>query len=129
MAGRLGASPAHSLKLLPLVLSLAVSATVLDLVRRRRLREEFSWMWILGGAAALVLGLWERARMGLAGWLGTDGEGAVLTLAVLFLALICLDISTRVSRLANQQKNLAQGLARLEKRLSDVEGAEATDAD
>jgi cell division protein FtsW (lipid II flippase) len=110
------------LRLLPLVLSLAVATAVVDLVRRRRLREEFSWMWVLGGAAALVLGLWGRAREGLAGWLGTDGEGAVLTLASLFLALVCLDISTKVSRLANQQKNLAQGVARLEKRLLDLEG-------
>ncbi len=117
------------MKALPLVLSLAVAAAVLDLVRRRRLREEFSWMWVLGGVAALILGLWERARTGLASLLGTDGEGAVLTLAVLFLALICLDISTKVSRLANQQKNLAQGLARLEKRIADVERDEPTHGD
>lgn len=115
------------MRILPLVLSLAVAAAVLDLVRRRRLREEFSWMWILGGVAALSLSLWERARDGLARLLGTDAEGAVLTLAVLFLALICLDISTKVSRLANQQKNLAQGLGRLEKRLSDLERGEADD--
>ena len=117
------------MKVLPIVLSLALGATVLDLVRRRRLREEFSWMWVLGGAVALLLGLWERGRDGLAGWLGTDGEGAVLTLAVLFLALICLDISTKVSRLANQQKNLAQGLARMETRLSDLERDGAGDDD
>ena len=109
------------MKLLPLVLSVAVAAAVLDLVRRRRLREELSWMWILGGAVALVLGLWGRARTALAELLGTDSEGAALWLAVLFLALLCLDISTRISRFANQQKNLAQALARLEKRLSDLE--------
>ena len=115
------------MKLLPLVLVLAVATAVLDLVRRRRLREEFSWMWVLGGAVALILGLWERARAGLARLLDTDAEGAVLTLALLFLALVCLDISTRVSRLANHQKNLAQNLARLEKRLSDLEHDAADD--
>lgn len=105
----------------PLLLSLAVGAVVLELVRRRRLREEFSWMWILGAGGALTLSVWPAARELVARTLDTSVDGAVLTLAVLFLACVALDISTQVSRLANHQKNLAQGLARLEKRLADLE--------
>ncbi len=108
--------------LAPLLLSLAVGAVVLELVRRRRLREEFSWMWLMGAGGAVLLSLWPGARELVARLLNTDVDGAVLALAVLFLACVALDISTKVSRLANHQKNLAQGLARLEKRLGDLEG-------
>ncbi|HCP46085.1 MAG TPA: DUF2304 domain-containing protein, partial [Deltaproteobacteria bacterium] len=43
------------MRVLPLLASIALLIAVADLVRRRRLREEFSWIWILGAAGALVL--------------------------------------------------------------------------
>ena len=115
------------MKVLPLIASLALALAVVDLVRRRRLREEFSWLWVLGSAGALVLSLWRGGREALADALGTEPPTAVLIVCGLFLVLVALDISTKVSKLANQQKNLAQGVARLEKRLSDLEGAEDGD--
>jgi hypothetical protein len=104
-----------------MVASLALAVAVIDLVRRRRLREEFSWLWVLGSIGALVLSAWEGSRRALAGLLGTEPATAVLVVCGLFLVLVALDISTKVSKLANQQKNLAQGAARLEKRLADLE--------
>jgi len=109
------------LKVLPLIASIALALAVIELVRRRRLREEFSWVWVLGATGALILSLWAGARDGLARMLGTDPTTAVVTLGLVFLVLVALDISTKVSRIANQNKNLAQGLARLEKRLGDLE--------
>ena len=109
------------MRALALLLSLAVAGGVIDLVRRRRLREEFSWMWVLGTGGALLLSVVQPLREALGRLLGTDAEGACLTFGLLFLVLVCLDISTKVSRLANQQKSLAQSLGRLEKRLADLE--------
>ena len=117
------------MKLLPLLASLALALAVVDLVRRRRLREEFSWIWVCGAAGALVLSVWAGAREALADLLGIEPPVAVLVACGLFLVLVALDISTKVSKLANQQKNLAQGMARLEKRLADLEGSgQAEDA-
>lgn len=78
-------------------------------------------MWVLGAVGALILSVWEGARVGLAELLGTEPDSAVLALGIVFLVVVALDISTKVSRIANQTKNLAQGLARLEKRLGDLE--------
>ena len=36
--------------LVPLLASVALLAVVLELVRRRKLREELSWLWVVGGA-------------------------------------------------------------------------------
>lgn len=112
------------MKLFPLIASLALALGVIDLVRRRRLREEFSWLWITGAAAALVLSLWEGARAALGRVVGSDPEGGAVVAGLLFLVLVCLDLSTKVSRLANQNKTLAQELARASKRLSDLERAD-----
>jgi hypothetical protein len=105
----------------PLLLALILLVAVIDLVRRRHLREEFSWLWVLGAGAALVLGAWAGARAAIAHVLGVDEGLAMVSLGLLFLVLVALDISTKVSRLANHQKSLAQSLGRIEKRLGDVE--------
>ena len=78
---------------------------------RRRLREEFSVLWVVGASGALGLSIWDYGRTHLAALLGTTEEGALLATASLFLAGICLDMSTKVSRLANQQKHLVQELS------------------
>ena len=103
------------------MLALLLLAAVLDLVRRRHLREEFSWVWVVGAATALALGAFARPREAFASALGVDEGLGVLTMAVFFLVLVALDISIKVSRLANHQKNLAQTLGRLDKRLCDLE--------
>lgn len=117
-----GTTEPPTVRLLPLLASVALLIAVLDLVRRRRLREEFSMLWVVGAGGALVLSCWDYGREQLASVLGTSEEAALLATAALFLALVCLDISTKVSRLANQQKNLVQEIARLEKRIGDLEG-------
>ena len=105
------------------LLATAGLAGVIELVRRRRLREEFSWLWSLAFAALLALALVPGARARLSSWLGTGGEsGAVVMVALAFLAALALDFSIRVSRLATQQKNLAQELALLRRRLEELEG-------
>jgi hypothetical protein len=110
-------------RIVPLVAALALLLVVAELVRRRRLREEFSWMWILAAAGALVLSVSAQSRESLGALLGTqdDTHTAVITLGLLFLAGICLDLSSKVSRLANQQKTLAQDLSRLRKQVDDCE--------
>ena len=110
------------MKVLAFVVALLLLVRVLDLVRRQRLREEFSVLWVGGALGGLTLTVWAGGRETLARLLGADEGSALLTLAALFLLLIVLDLSTRVSRLANQQKHLIQEIARLEKRINDLEG-------
>lgn len=115
------------MRVVPLLLSFLLLVTVLDLVRRRHLREEFSWVWVTGAGAALGLGAFARPREAFARVLGVEEGLAVVTLGLFFLVLVALDISTKVSRLANHQKNLAQSVGRLEKRLADLEKGEDDD--
>lgn len=108
--------------LVPLAASVALLAVVLELVRRRQLREELSGLWVVGAATAVALSAWEGGRAALSTVLGTDqGSTASLLLTCIFLSVLLLQLSTRVSGLANHEKNLAQHVARLEKRIADLE--------
>jgi len=94
--------------------SVAILVGVLELVRRRRLREEYAWLWLLTGTVMLVLCGWYAALE----WL-TAAIGAVLPtttlflFALLFLLAISVHFSTVLSRLTDQMRRLTQELALL----------------
>jgi len=94
---------------------------VIELVRRRQLREEYSWLWFLTGAVIIVLTLW----FGLLKWV-THLIGAVLPsstifiFAFLFLIFISLHFSVVISRLTDRNKELAQRYALLELEVNEL---------
>jgi hypothetical protein len=98
--------------------SLVVFVLILELVRRRRLREEYSWLWLLTGAAMIVLVVWNRLLLYIT-W-ATGAVTPVTTLflfSLLFLLAIAIHYSVIISRLTTQVKNLAQELALVTSRL------------
>jgi hypothetical protein len=95
-------------------LALLLVIFVVDQVRRRRLKEEYSWLWLLASLAVLVLMAWPAALVGLAGAIGATTETtAVFTFGLGFLALVCLHLCTKLSQLDRQVQEMAQELALL----------------
>ena len=102
-------------KAVAVFLAVALVVFIFELIRRRRLREEYSWLWMLTGLAVLVLAVWDDLLAGLAGLIGsTSPPPTLFFLGVLFLVLICLQYAVRISALTVQVKNLAQKTALLE---------------
>jgi|RhiMetdeSRZDD1v2_1073273.scaffolds.fasta_scaffold168187_3 Uncharacterized conserved protein (DUF2304) len=96
------------------VTALVIFAFIVELVRRRRLREEYSWLWLLTGAAMLVMVVWYRALLFVTAVIGAMSPVTTLMLfSLLFLLAIAIHYSIIVSRLTVQVKNLAQELALL----------------
>lgn len=103
-----------------LVVSLAALVGVLELVRRRRLREEYSWLWLLTAGAMVVLVIWFRLLVVITHLVGAVTPlNTLLLCAVLFLFAIAVHYSVIISRLTTQVKNLAQELALLSARVED----------
>jgi len=92
---------------------------VLELIRKRRLKERYALLWLLTGLALLVLSLWRDGLNTIAGWVGieTYPPAVLFAVATLFILLVLLDYSTAISKLADQNVLLAQRLALLEERL------------
>ena len=103
-----------------LLISLVSFGLILELVRRRRLREEYSWLWLLTAAIMVLLVVWFPLLRLVTGVIGAATPiNTLLLFAVLFLFAIAVHYSVIISRLTTQVKNLAQELALLSTRLEE----------
>lgn len=94
--------------------SVVIFALILELVRRRQLREEYSWLWLLTGAATILLVVWQQLLLGITWLVGAVSPvTTILLCSLLFLLAIAIHYSIIISRLTTQVKNLAQELALL----------------
>jgi hypothetical protein len=93
-------------------LSVVLVTLILWLVRRRKLREEYTPIWIAVGAALVVLSLRLDLLVLLSRAIGAwTPASTIFFLGELFLVAICLNYAVRLSETGLQQKNLAQELA------------------
>jgi len=99
--------------------SLLLILVVLELVRGRRLKERYALLWLATGIVLLVLSAWRGGLNTIAGWVGvTSYPPAVLfAVATLFILLVLLHYSTVISKLTDENVDLAQRVALLEERL------------
>ena len=103
-----------------LMTSVAAFLGVLELVRRRRLLEEYSWLWLLTAGLMVLLVAWYPLLLMITRVVGAVTPlNTLLLCAVLFLFAIAVHYSVIISRLSTQVKNLAQELALLSARTDE----------
>ncbi|MGH3065159.1 MAG: DUF2304 domain-containing protein [Gaiellaceae bacterium] len=102
------------------IASILLILVVLELVRGRRLKERYALLWLATGVVLLVLSVWRDGLNTIAGWAGvTSYPPAVLfAVATLFILLVLLHYSTVISKLTDENVDLAQRIALLEERVS-----------
>ena len=97
-----------------LTVSIAFLAAVLNLVRRGRLREEYTPIWTVVALGIMVLSVWTEALRALTHAVGAWAPSSTLFFfGELFLLVLCLNYAVRLSRLTLDVKLLAQGIALL----------------
>lgn len=105
-------------RLLAIVLASTILVLVLELVRRRKLREEYSWVWVAVSLVLLAVATTESVIVEISRLIGSaTGTSTLFFGAILFLMLLALQISVRLSRLTHRHRTLAQRLALLETEL------------
>ena len=103
-----------------LLAAIALCIFIVEMVRRKKLREEYSWLWLVTSLGIIILVIWYDLLVFL-----TDLIGAVLPtttlfiLSFLFLFLISLHYSVKISSLTNQVRKLAQKIAILQSELDE----------
>jgi hypothetical protein len=106
--------------------ALGLLVFVLELVRRRALMERYALLWLFSSLVILVLAIWDNALTLLARQIGiVSGPNALFMVAIGFILLLLLHFSAAMSRLSDQSKVLAQRQAILERRLRELESAQA----
>ena len=87
---------------------------VLDLVRRRRLSEEYSFLWVLASVTIAVLGFSTPLLRGMTHALGMMFESStVFAIGLAFAIVVLLYLSVKMSRLTQENQMLARELALL----------------
>ena len=104
------------------IASLVLLFGVLELVRRRRLRERYALLWILTAVVLLILSVWRGAVSGIATALGVSyGPTVLFAVGALFILVVLLHYSTVISALTDRTVVLAQKIASLEQRIDELE--------
>lgn len=100
-----------------ILIACAIFIVVLELVRKRRLREEYSWLWLVTGAGLILLTVRYDLLVIISRLIGAALPTSTLFFfGLIFLMLVCLQFSIRISRLTDQVKNLTQEIALLQER-------------
>lgn len=109
-------------RLVPILLSLVIVFVTIELIRRRKLREEFAILWCLASLTLLVFGIYPKLL-----WIVSDALGIFyLTTLVLagfgFLSLVTIHFAMVLSKLSNENAKLAQQMVMLEEELAELKG-------
>ena len=101
-------------KIFAIIASLAIFVVIIYLVKRGKLKEEYSWLWLLTGFVILVLVLWYDLLVFLTDLIGAATATTTLFIfGIIFLMLIALHFAIKISSLSDQVKNLAQQVSLL----------------
>jgi len=92
-----------------LIVSALVFVVVVDMVRRRRLREEYSVLWLATSVIMFVLVFRYEWLVDLTALIGAELPTTTLFLcSIIFLLLLSVQFCIKISRLTDQLKNLSQ---------------------
>ena len=93
---------------------LILLGTIVELLRRRQLREKYGMLWLGVLVIVIPLSLFPRLLDNVAGFLGVvSGVSLVLFLGIVFLLLVCVHLSWEVSTLEEETRTLAEDFALL----------------
>ena len=91
------------------LISVIVFVLTIDLVRKKRLREEYSLLWLTTSSAMIILILRYDWLLAITRLIGAVLPTTTLFLgSILFLALLSVQFSMKISKLSDQVKDLVQ---------------------
>ena len=104
------------------ILGLSVLIFVINLVRTKKLKEEYALLWLLMAMSLVVAPLFVDAIDVISFGIGIDYPPALMiVIALVCFVLIFFQFSVTISRFSEQIKTLSQDLALTRKRLQDLE--------
>lgn len=95
---------------------------VIELLRRRRLRERHALWWFVAGVLALIVGVFPATLEWAAGLIGVEVPlNLIFFVSIGILFFVCLQHSAEVTSLESKARFLAERAALLELRIRRLE--------
>lgn len=99
-------------KFFSFIIGFVIFSYILNLIRKRRLREEYSWLWFFMAIVIMVLISWYSLLEKIAYLIGAKIVTTALFLfALLFLTALSIQFSIEISELSEKVKKLSQELS------------------
>lgn len=109
-----------------LVVAAVVVVSLFTILRSGRIREKYVGLWGVIGLATVVLALWPGLLNGLSQVLGFQlPVNLLFFMAILLLLGVCLHLSYEASQLEDETRNLAEEVALLSERITQLEANDA----
>jgi hypothetical protein len=104
----------------------ALFVGILELVRRRRLMERYALLWLFSATVLLAMAVWKDGLLLFARTVGIAyAPSALFAVALGFILLLLMHFSLVISSHSDQTKRLAQRVALLQRRVDELELAQA----
>ena len=104
------------------VIAILAFAMVFELLRRRRLRQKYAFLWVLVAGLTVVLSVFHGLLQQASTMLGIAVPSNLLFLASLLILFgVSLQLSIEVGVLEEQSRRLAEEVGALRLRMEDVE--------
>ena len=107
-------------RILSIVIACLVLFVVVEMMRRRKLREKYAGLWLIVGIGVVVLAVVPAAAQFMARLTGVETpSNLVFFMAGVVLALVALHLSTEVGRLEEEMRTAVEESALLRCELED----------
>ncbi|HEY0258767.1 MAG TPA: DUF2304 domain-containing protein [Lacisediminihabitans sp.] len=105
-----------------IVSALLALGVVVELLRRRQLRERHAIWWLIAGTLALIVGVFPSTLEWAASLIGIEVPlNLVFFVSIAVLFLVCLQHSAELTRLEAKTRTLAERVALQDLRLRQLE--------
>ena len=109
-------------QLIAALIAALVMFSVLELVRRRRLSEDFSLLWVIATVGVTVLAFWGGLLTRITHLLGAKYEtSTIFFFGILFVLVVLLFYAIKLTELVQEVRRLAQEAALLRLRVEEKE--------
>lgn len=105
------------------VFSLVMFVLVLEMLRRKKLREKYAVLWLLVGGGSLILAGWPQLLALVSGWLGVQVPSNLLfAMSIVLLMGVALHLSWELSVVEDETRILAEEVAILNTAVKQLQG-------
>lgn len=109
-----------------LLVALAIVAIVVEMLRRKKLREKYAVLWLVVGVATVVLAAWPSLLSIVAEQIGVQIPSNLLfAMSILMLLGVCLHLSWEISVVEDETRTLAEEVAILRTQVEALEVRQA----
>jgi hypothetical protein len=102
--------------------SIFILIFIFELVRKKRLKEEYSLLWLFFSILFFIFSIWRKGLEKFAHFIGIDyPPSALFLLLLIFVFSILLHFSIIISKLSENNKNLIQEVGILKMELKEIQ--------